>query len=641
MQMILNTRISRKFVILGLLAAVAILLPCVLYTRLAMQDLAFAQRELRGGPVVRSLYEGIRLTQEHRGLSTAMLSGTASAVAQREAKEAEVGQALQAVAQRLTAAGASKLTSQWAPLAERWKSLSGDVAARRIDSAKSFAEHTGLVEAQMQVLSAALDVFSWSLDPEANSYYSISASAIDGIMLTERLGRLRALGSGALARKNLTPEERLTVHSQLVLADDSYTRSDAGFDKASDADPAMARVYKPLQDKLQSSVAAALKATREQVVDGALNMDPPAFFALMTEAIRQQFEINRAASDQLDITLSDRANAVERNMLLLGLTLAAAAALFAVYAWLVARSTTGRLLEAQRAADALAVGDLSQPVQVAGGDEIGRLLQALHTSQGQLAAIVTDVRRNAESVATASEEISQGNDDLSARTEQQAASLEETAASMEQMNSSIRLNADSAGLANQLVANASNVATRGGGVVQQVVGTMQEIRESSGKIAEITGVIDGIAFQTNILALNAAVEAARAGEQGRGFAVVASEVRSLAQRSAQAAKEIKTLIDTSVHRVEEGANLVKDAGQTMQEIVSAVRRVADTVSEISVASREQATGVGQISEAIADMDHSTQQNAALVEESAAAAQSLRMQASQLVQAVSVFRTVAM
>jgi methyl-accepting chemotaxis protein len=640
MQFILNTSISRKFLVLGLLAALAILLPCVLYVRLASQDLAFAQREQAGGPVVRSLYEGIRLTQEHRGLSTAMLSGTASAAAQRETKETEVGRAMDVVAQRLADAGATTLQAQWGQLAPRWKSLAADVAARRVDSAQSFVAHTGLVEAQMQVLAAALDVFNWSLDPEPNSYSSITASAVDGITLTERLGRLRALGSGALARKSLTPDERLRIHAQLVLAEDSYQRSKSSFDKAAEADPAMARAYRPLQEKLHSSAQAAIKATREQLVDGALSMEPPAFFALVTEAIRQQFELNQTASDQLDHTLGGRVAAVQRNMLLLGLALVVAVVLFAVYAWLVARSTTGRLLEAQRAADAMAVGELSQPVKLAGRDELGRLLQALQTSQDQLAGIVTDVRRNAESVATASEQISQGNDDLSARTEQQAASLEETAASMEQMNGSIRLNADSAGMANQLVANASTVATRGGGVVEQVVGTMQDIRESSGKIAEITGVIDGIAFQTNILALNAAVEAARAGEQGRGFAVVASEVRSLAQRSAQAAKEIKTLIETSVHRVEEGSNLVKEAGQTMTEIVSAVRRVAETVSEISVASREQATGVGQISEAIADMDHSTQQNAALVEQSAAAAQSLRSQAGQLVQAVSVFRTAA-
>ncbi len=288
-------------------------------------------------------------------------------------------------------------------------------------------------------------------------------------------------------------------------------------------------------------------------------------------------------------------------------------------------------------AEQISAGDLTQRLAIRGRDETAQMLQALERMKEQFASVVSNVRSNAESVATASDQIAQGNSDLSSRTEEQASALEQTAASMEQLSSTVKHNADSAKQASQLALGASEVAMRGGEVVSQVVATMTGINDSSKKIADIIGVIDGIAFQTNILALNAAVEAARAGEQGRGFAVVASEVRSLASRSAEAAKEIRRLIGDSVERVERGAALVDQAGVTMSEVVGAIRRVSDLVGEISAASTEQSTGVSQVGEAVAQMDQATQQNAALVQESAAAAESLKVQARQLVQAVSVFK----
>ncbi|RZJ11170.1 MAG: methyl-accepting chemotaxis protein [Rubrivivax sp.] len=255
-----------------------------------------------------------------------------------------------------------------------------------------------------------------------------------------------------------------------------------------------------------------------------------------------------------------------------------------------------------------------------------------------LRAAIHEVRQNADGVATASSEISLGSNDLSARTEQQASAIQQTAASMEQLSATVKLNADNAGQADRLAHDASEVARKGGEVVSEAVQRMRGIEESSRKIGDIIGTIDAIAFQTNILALNAAVEAARAGEQGRGFAVVAGEVRTLAQRSAEAAKQIKTLISDSVERVEQGAGLVNRAGQTMQQVVSSIDRVAEIVREISSASREQSSGVSQIGQAIAQMDDATQQNAALVEQSAAAAESLKHQAGELVKLVSTFKT---
>jgi len=282
-------------------------------------------------------------------------------------------------------------------------------------------------------------------------------------------------------------------------------------------------------------------------------------------------------------------------------------------------------------------GDLSRRLQVESNDEIGALADGFNRFIASLNKTMSEIRVSTDTIASASAEISAGNLDLSARTDSQASSLEETAAAMEELTSTVKQNADNAKHANQLVASASDVAIKGGEVVGQVVHTMGSIKESSHKIVDIIGVIDGIAFQTNILALNAAVEAARAGEQGRGFAVVATEVRQLAQRSAAAAKEIKGLIDDSVGKVNLGANLVDEAGATMDQIVTSVKEVAVIISEIATASYEQSEGIGQVGQAITVMDNATQQNAALVEEAAAAAGSLQDQADNLARLVGVFK----
>jgi len=322
------------------------------------------------------------------------------------------------------------------------------------------------------------------------------------------------------------------------------------------------------------------------------------------------------------------------------LMIALAAGILAVacaLAWWITASITRPLRRALDVATAVAAGDLTTRVEVDSRCEVGQLLGTLKRMNDNLVATVGTVRSGTETIALASGEVAAGNQDLSARTEQQASALEETASSMEELTSTVRQNADNARQANTLAATASAVASRGGVVIEQVVVTMAEIHAASGRIGDIIGVIDGIAFQTNILALNAAVEAARAGEQGRGFAVVASEVRNLAQRSAAAAREIKSLIIDSGDKVDAGSHLVREAGSTMREIVDSVRRVTDILGEIMAASLEQSAGIEQINVAITQMDGVTQQNAALVEQAAAAAQAMRDQAARLLDAVAVFR----
>ena len=302
----------------------------------------------------------------------------------------------------------------------------------------------------------------------------------------------------------------------------------------------------------------------------------------------------------------------------------------------VRASLGGEPDQAARLAASIAQGDLTQVVEVRPQDTTS-MMAAMHEMQNRLQRTIGEIRRSAESIASATQQIAAGNGDLSQRTEQQAASLQETAASMEELTATVKQNADNARQASGLAHNASEIATRGNDVVSRVIGTMGEINDSSRQIADIIGVIEGIAFQTNILALNAAVEAARAGEQGRGFAVVAGEVRSLAQRSATAAKEIKQLISASVERVHNGSTLVQQAGATMGEILQAVQRVTDIMGEIAAASEEQSSGISQVGRAVTQMDEVTQQNAALVEQAAAAAASLQDQAGRLRDTVSAFR----
>ena len=404
-------------------------------------------------------------------------------------------------------------------------------------------------------------------------------------------------------------------------------------DEKSISDEAVAAKDKYVKEGF-SPMLAAIKAGNKDEAD-KINMTViPPLFSAYADKVAQLGEFQFKSAEQ-QLKDSQKAFTVFIWVDVLGVLGGLSAVFLSAFFLLRAISNPLKFLLEQFAA--IGNGDLSNQIKPKSHDEMGQLLSGLENMRQSLVQTVTVVRQGSASIAVSSAEIASGNMDLSSRTENQAASLEETASSMEELTSTVQQNADNARQANTLALKASDVASKGGQVVGDVVHTMSSIKESSRKIVDIIGVIDGIAFQTNILALNAAVEAARAGEQGRGFAVVATEVRNLAQRSASAAKEIKELINDSVEKVDVGSRLVDDAGKTMDDIVVSIKGVADIMAEITAASAEQSDGISQVNLAITNMDEATQQNAALVEQAAAAAGSMEEQANNLNQAVSIFK----
>ncbi|WP_300079099.1 methyl-accepting chemotaxis protein [Giesbergeria sp.] len=495
-----------------------------------------------------------------------------------------------------------------------------------------------------------------------------TAIGVLGILKTGQLSNMATqmyeaemLGAERIARANLAMVEATRSLRSAMLSSTEQDRSSHLQRMQTRLDESQAELAQADKNFYTTQGLAELNETRNalqayeviaQQMAATLRAEP---LPVLTGSTQQLFTLGTPAADKLSNlmtqlvkrksnnakTLNEETDAIYANIrnLLIALTVMGLLAGVTIGS-LITRSLTfqlgGEPDAVAETARAIAAGDLSTSIDDSRAAP-GSVVRAMHEMQESLRHIVGTVRASSDSIATGAGQISSGTADLSQRTEQQASNLEQTAASMEEIASTVQTNADTARQATQLSSSASQTAHRGGQVMTEVVTTMGEINEASRKIADIIAVIDGIAFQTNILALNAAVEAARAGEQGRGFAVVASEVRSLAGRSAEAAKEIKVLIGNSVDKVEAGGKLVDAAGQTMQDIVREVQRVTDLISEISASTVEQTSGIGQISAAVAQLDQVTQQNAALVEESAAAADSLNAQAQQLVQAVAVFK----
>jgi len=635
-----NIRLQTKFIILGIIALVMAVVPSALYFQKISAESHMAAREMVGsGPVI-AVLRVVQYSQTHRGMSASMLSGNQALEARRPAMRDKVNTAMTEVDGQFASAGLDEaLRSRWASIRQTWTELEQAVASKGIDTPTSTARHTALITLEIQFAEELLDEFGLSLSPDADSYALMRASFIELPWLTENLGILRAMGSAALTRKAAPPEYRATLAGLHKRASELKVSMTRQLDRSARFNPEFAERLSVAAKEQNSAVEQALALVQKEIVQAPPELSYVAvdYFDTYTRTIDGLFAFNEKASAALVDNLQTHVRTGTRlEVLIIGIFVGGLALAFWL-AILFTRSITGPIRAGVQMAERIAQGDLTVRVHPRGTDELAVLLNALQAMRDNLDGVVRQVTSAAQALATASAEIAQGDNDLSARTESQASALEQTNASMEELGSRVHSNAEGAEQANKLAQEARGVAAQGGEVVTQVVSTMREINESSRRIADIVSLIDGIAFQTNILALNAAVEAARAGEQGRGFAVVAGEVRSLAQRSAEAAREIKALIDASVQRVEHGSALVDQAGSTMGEVVASIQRVADLVGEISTSSREQAQGVAQVVEAVGQMDGTTQQNAALVEEIAASASSLKTQSDQLVQTVSHFR----
>ena len=640
MSLLHRISLLQKFLILGTVGLLMSLLPTWLYVNDALDNIAKARHEAQGAAPLLALNKVVQLMQVHRGISMGMLRGDAALTAARPPVRDALGRAIQEANEQIAAAPAITATQSatWAQARETWAVLEKAVAGRELQPAQSIVRHTQLIASIMQLNNGLLITYGLQTDPYNDTHALVLASLVHAPMLGEKLGVMRAQGTGILSTGELSPLSKGVMQSLQQRVAELQGETARSFDYALQVSPVFhSALSGPLQT-LQGQIAAALQLVERDIM-GAEELKLPAkeYFDTFTRTIDSLYTFNTQAMGSLDQALKDRVSQLQSELLWVGLAMLTTLMLTSITALIFVRSITQPLAQAVELTHTVARGDLTGAPLEHGTNEVGQLLAGLQDMREHLTEVVCNVRNGAEGVAAASVQIAQGNTDLSARTESQASSLEQTAASMDQLSAAVKQNADSAIQANQLADNASAVAMQGGQVVAQVVDTMRDINASSSKIADIIGVIDSIAFQTNILALNAAVEAARAGEQGRGFAVVASEVRSLAGRSAAAAREIKELISASVDRVEQGTLLVDRAGTTMTDVVSAIRRVTDIMGEISSASREQSQGVAQVGEAVTHLDEVTQQNASLVEEMAAAAGGLQAQAQDLVNVVSVFK----
>jgi methyl-accepting chemotaxis protein len=629
-------KVWQIFVCLSLFALLLSSIPTYLYMREAGKALAAYADERDGlAPTAASL-RLMQLTQQHRGLAAVSLGGAASddkrAALQRELDKAYVD--FDGLVKRLAD---KTVTTAWTTIYADWGTTRDGVASKAFTVPQSYAAHTALCAKMLKLNDLVGDHFGLSLDPDKDTYQLIQSMYYQMPYVTEELGKLRAKGGGLLAKAAATQDDKAIITALIARVADRVDQATTAFDKASAENPAIREALGPLLEAAKIAASSSSKLATDQIVTPeALSYSAPDYVATLTAAIDAQYAVNTKASAELARMLDAKISTFHKERWTMILAMVAILALSAWFVRQMTLSVTEPLNRAVAVAQAVAQGNLVNEFEVGAENEVGLMMRALKDMNGSLREIVGNVRSSIENINAATRDIATGNQDISGRLESQASNLEETASSMEELTSTVRQNAENARQANDLVSNASEVATKGGNVVSQVVQTMGEINDSSRKIVDIIGVIDGIAFQTNILALNAAVEAARAGEQGRGFAVVASEVRNLAQRSASAAKEIKELISRSVERVEVGNQLADQAGTAMGEIVNSVMRITSIMSEIATASAEQGAGIEQINDAVTQMDDMTQQNAALVEETAAASASLQEQAEALVREMSIF-----
>jgi methyl-accepting chemotaxis protein len=633
-------KVIHRFLLAGSMSVVLAALPTYFFLHGEFAARGVTRAEQGGIAPARDIFALSRLLQQHRGLSNRLLNGNAQLAAEFAPVQRALEQKQAAISAYVDTEGLPETRVQWKRFLDSWTALRGKVGSKGLSVADSFAEHSALVRQSNRLLDMVFDDSGLALDPVAETYHLVIAT-LEVSYLAEDQAKLRGLGAGLLASHTASVEDLLQLKTLAAQSQEAHERVKELFAKA-------ARDNGEVKSRLQASLVAAeqaskkaLELTSEYLLRSKdYSHSSEVYFKAMTEAVDAQFTLADQGLILVGELLQKRQDDSQRILLLVLAAMASAMAVGTTFSLLGGRSVTRQLGgepgEVTRWVGTIAQGDLTGSFHSRHAEE-GSIVHALTGMQASLQRMVQQVRGSAEQVVDAAGQIAAGNTDLSERTERQASAIEEISSSMEELLSTVRQNADNARQANGLASSASDVASRGGSQMAQVVATMHEINGSAQKIGDIIGVIDGIAFQTNILALNAAVEAARAGEQGRGFAVVATEVRNLAQRSAVAAKEIKALIADSIGKVEQGGVLVGQTGDTMHEMVASVKRVTDIMGEVSASSVEQTAGIEQVNAAIVQMDQVTQQNAALVEEAAAAADALRDQAAHLRELVSSFK----
>ena len=591
----------------------------------ANEQIVTARSELQGLDYVNRVTDLISAAQEQRRAAIAK----AADLADTQSKVAAAFSQVQAVEKELGKAFSS--SAGFAAMEKAYRAL----PAASANPDETYAQYTAFIDANLDLLSRVADGSQLSLDPELETYHLMNLSVVLGPQEQEYLARLRGLGNITLQTKQSPPERVLALRKALTLIEYLDAGYENSFKLGIESDPEFAKTIDMKgADEIRD---AFLAAVNKQVLIDQPAGDSAAFLALGNKAVSSQQVMNRKVADRLRDLLQARVSRVQ-NHFAFELGMSVFFVLLALYLMLAFyKVMMGGLKEVAGHLSEITQGNLTTAPKPWGNDEAAQLMITMGEMQTSLRRIASIVLDSASSVQTASEEIASASQDLSRRTESNAASLEQTAASMEQITATVKHTSDTVTGAGEIVRENASSATRGGAVIAQVVSTMEGIRSSSNQIGEIIGVIDSIAFQTNILALNAAVEAARAGEQGRGFAVVAAEVRALAGRSATAAKEIKNLISASISQVESGNRVVAEAGTTIQAIVNNANRIDALMTEIATATREQTTGLAQVGVAVHELDQGTQQNAALVEETAAASTALADQAQRLADEVAFFK----
>jgi methyl-accepting chemotaxis protein len=588
-------------------------------------SIKFSAKERLGVEYGQAVIPLLPALQDQRRLTLAAIAGKKDDAAM-SAVRAQIDERL-----KLIAAVEQRLGSELATGAAYKALLAASQGALGAEAGvqKVFASHSALTEAAIDLVTAAADGSNLTLDPDIDTYYLMDAAYGALPVLAETVGQFRSVGSADGLGANKSDVLTRALAAAEALGDANDKRLAAGLDKARAARPELAKL---IDDKPAN---ASMHQLHEMFAGGTPDTDQA--MKLAGTARDGFFALQKTSAEQLDRLLAERVSRLQARRNAVGaaiaLFLAVGTYLFVSFAIVM----NGGLTHVRRHIDRIAGGDLTGEPNAWGTDEIGAVLDRLAQMRSGLAQTISGIRGSADQVATASSQISTGTRDLSKRTEETAASLEKSASAMEQMQSTVRSTAETTREVAAVARDNAQMAERGGSVIAQAVTTMQEIQASSSKVADIIGVIDGIAFQTNILALNAAVEAARAGEQGRGFAVVAAEVRSLAQRSAAAAREIKTLIDSSVSKTESGAAVVGRAGENMRQIVESVQRINTLLSEVATATAEQTEGIAHVNAAVSEIDRNTQQNAALVEQTSADAQSMHQQAQALAAVASRFK----